>query len=288
MSIDINNLVDEGFINAVKKDPANFHWTLSFLERVVDASVLWDSEELVLTKTDFLAPKIKNHSTYRTEHVGERIIERIRRARNEYWRDGDEYVTQFYRWALESIKDNYEDGKFLHTDYTLWHCDPRIKSFSNMRIYPEGSYILDLITSDIEVFDGKGRRLTGGGVDSYNPPEVDTSEAEIDTRKPHQRTQTLDELEKQNFTIGLQTPDGEYKGTIDEEALENPNEPIHLFKKEDFDIINLFQDLSLDTVDRINLAYLSEKYLQRTLNMFSTILTASGVPYRKMNEEKLK
>ena len=261
----IDSLIDMELIEKVKENPGDMHWSQSPLEKVTDAKVLLDGRYFVLTRTDFLAPKLVQHSTWRTESIGETY----RRGFEES--DNLASFQDITRWFYQlMLPENYQSGDFPHADYTLRLCNPKNKAFVNLRIFPEGSYLVDLIDVEVTLPNIDGNAFRGGGNCSYHGDEEDN-----DSLKPEERTKTLDQLAKVNRMrqgdIVIQTPEGEYEGKFGENSFVN---------YDDFSTLHSF-DIDERVIGKIHSADLSERYVQRALVIFKRLLEECGIPYRK-------
>lgn len=274
----LTSIINQPHLFKVQQSPEEYHWSQSQFERVKSAKVLEADEYHVLTETNYLAPKLVRRSTCRTDHAGKihlRIAQMLGSVNffEDYQRN--------LREVQEAINTNYENGDFPHTDYTLWLVKPNTRAFVNLRVFPEGSYLVDLINAEVEMFDGNGKRIGRiGSTDSYLSYRDD-----LDDLNPEGRTLTLDQLAKRNRlrdgSINLDTPQGTYSGVMekgDEHIIfTNPDDPLPL---------NFFM-LDEENRSRINQADLSEQSIQNVLVYFKNLLDKHWIPYRQENTQIL-
>lgn len=254
-------------LTKIREKPKDNHWSQSPLEKVTDARVLLDRDYFVLTKTEFLAPKLIKHATWKTEYVGKthkRIFELC---------DNSGSYKDIVRWFYTiMLPESYEQGDFPHQDYTFYVHNPRTTAFVNLREFPQESYLVDIIDAEVTLYDSFGNIINGGAVSSYQ------SEAkEDDSLLPMERTITLEQLSKQNRLrqgkIVVQTSDGEYETPFEEGQMTFVN-------YSDLSTLHSF-DIGGDVMDRVHAADLSEIALQRVLTSFKYLLEECCVNYRK-------
>lgn len=259
----IERLLD---ITKTRLSPKDFHWPQSLFEKVIDAQILLDGGDFLLVKTEFFAPKLIKHSSWRTECVGDtyrRIFESV---------DNSKSFEDISRWFNTiMLPENYEPGKFSHQDYTLQISNRKNAAFVNLRKYPQGSYLIDLINAEVTIYDTMGNIANGGAVSSYTGGE------ENESLSLEKRTKTLEQLSKQNrlrqSKIVIQAIDGEYEAPFETGKMTFVN-------YENLSTLQSF-DVSEDVTGKIHAADLSEMALQRVLNNFKYLLEECSVEYRK-------
>ncbi|MBI2047372.1 hypothetical protein HYT26_04405 [Candidatus Pacearchaeota archaeon] len=248
-----------GALREIKESPHKMHWSQSLLEQVTESKVLSQGEEFVLVKTDFLAPKLIKDATWRTDGIGETSKNIFERCNNiKTFKD---IVRWFYQITLP---ESYINGEFPHEDYTLHIRSLENNAFVNLRIFPEGSYLLDLIDAEVEVYGDYFNVIARGATSSYSG-----GAEENDSKKPEQRTKTLNQLTKQNRIrqgkICIQAKDKEYEMGFKE------------FKKLSKAHSS---DVGTCVIDRVKKADLSECALKEVLTYFKSLLDGCGVGYR--------
>lgn len=261
----INRLFNKETLTSVRREPARTHWTQSPLEQVVDARILLCGEDFVLLRTDFLAPMLTRHATWRTEDVGG-TQRRIYEMHNNI-----QMYQNVVRWFYKtSLPDSYAEGLFPHEDYTLRVVNQEMKAFVNLRKYPAGSYLVDLVQADLTVYDALGEPAISGATSSY----VGGAESN-DPLKPQQRTKTLEALAQQNRLrqgrIFVQTPEG-----IGETQFDSP---MTLVAYDNFPTLRVFP-MSEEILQTIHRTELREVALQRVLTNFKYLLEESCVTHR--------
>ncbi len=246
-------------IQHIARDPQRAHWTQSPYEIVTCASLIFHSPYMVLAHTEFDAPKLVRRTSWTTDAIG--VSQREQFAKYNNLRS----FANIVRWFHEEFDQNYIPGAFPHKDYTLWMLSPTANVFINLRQYPEGSFYIDSVLADVELYSAAGERITGGIVSS--------KQADAETLPREQRTQTLDALCRQNRirqgSIVLQTDAGKYEGKMGEALL-------------NFATLETLQSFEVDGLtEKINLADLSEQGLQAALLRFKALLDEAGIAYRK-------
>lgn len=292
----------------VRKDPKHNHWSQSPLEKVTDAKILLDDNNLVLVKTTFSAPKPINHITWGTEFVGKTNIDyeieyfsthfdhkkSMEKIRNILGKDAisltppgaEAQVQMRLRWANEEFKRSYSKGEFPHTDYTLWICNQRINSFVNMRLFPEESFLTDRIKAEIKLFDELGNPIvdsSGHPISNYSKDSYFSRDGTDENLCPEERTLTLDQLIKENRiregSIILMDNGTEYEGKFMGKG-----------KLSDFKSADGISSIpSFELPDRIielfTVGDLKERYLNKVLIILKNYLEECNISYRKVVED---
>ena len=253
-------------ISQIRKKPKEMHWSQSPLEKVLGAEILLDGRDFVFVRTDFSAPRLAKYSWLKTEDIG-------KFAKREYVKyDNLKSFDDLTRWFYTiNLPESYQKGDFIHTDYTFYQANEKFNAFVSMRIYPKGSYFVDLINGNAELFGAEGARFTGASNSSFQGGD----EEDNDQLNSEERTKTLLELTRINrFRQGkviLQTSSGDYEGNPDNDLFVN---------QDDLSSID-----SLDLGDRIvNTLWsgeLCENQLQIIFQRFKGILEECNVSYRR-------
>jgi hypothetical protein len=254
-------------LDAIRKDPKAAHWSQSRFESVSRATVLLDGGSFLMTKTEFNAPKLIGHSSFRTEDVGETY-------RRMYAERGNLETFKRVEQSFHlSLMTNYAREAVSHVDYTLWVFEPSGKEFVNLRIYPPGSYLLDLTFVEFDTVRTSELTLVRsiGARSSYSGGAGDN-----DGLSPAERTKTLPQLAKQNQldggTLSVMTSHGEFEGDIEGNGL--------LINHDDLSTLDM-ADLDQNTLDTIESAKQSEFEFQRIFRRFMLHLGQCSVDYRK-------
>jgi hypothetical protein len=259
---DLTELIDFRLLRKIAESPKENHWSQSPLEKVTNATVLLDRDYFVLVKTEFSAPHLIRHATWRTEHVGGANKEIFRLHHNL-----DNY-NRIERWFYTDILPESYGSYTPHQDYTLWISNNAGKAVVNLRQYPAGSYLLDLIDAYVN-----WHGVIRGGVSSYS------GDAEYNDTLTHlERTQTLDDLIKQNrmrsASVHVLTKEGEFEGRF-----ENDADSMTLVDYRNF-TIKSGSDFDFSLMDKLHSADKSEIALQGLLSFFKTLLEEYSVPFR--------
>lgn len=263
----LNRLVEKDFLRKIIEEPQQTHWSQSPLESVSSANVLLGGRDFALVKTKFLAPRLIKHATFRTEHIGENYKKVFQLHDNL---DAYHNIVSWFNQII--LSESYEEGEFEHEDYTLLVYNQKNRAFVNLRQFPNGSYLHDLIDAEVTTYDENGAVVIDGSVSSYSGGAEDN-----DVLKPEERTKTLEQLAKQNRIrqgrVVVQTDEGDFEAHFQ-------NDLMIFINYDDYSALDSFE-VGSGVMDKVRAADLSETALQKTLTRFRYLLGECCIPYRR-------